>query len=376
MRGSSVLLFSFDYPPGSGGIGRLCAQLARELHRLVPVQVLSRKQVNTDPGAWVPEAFTVRVSSGRPWREIIAFWKLLWGFRECQVILCGIWYPEGLLALASKPFRKRRVIILAHGLELLPLGSWPFQAIRATLRQFVLSYCDFIITNSRNTLRLVREAKGRAPAEALPLAVDSARFRPAPASPRQYGPLDLEGKRVLLTISRIQAYKGFETVFQALAEISERDRYLYLIAGTGPDQRELEQKAVALGIHNQVKWLGFVPEQDLPKLYSAADLFLLCTMDEARSSYVEGFGLVFLEAQACGVPVIGTRTGGIPEALVERETGWLIKPLDYLELRTLLVDLFNHPQKLREAAQRARDRVVRECRWDQYAQHVWQILQN
>ncbi|PJF32889.1 MAG: hypothetical protein CUN57_03555, partial [Phototrophicales bacterium] len=100
------------------------------------------------------------------------------------------------------------------------------------------------------------------------------------------------------------------------------------MGGKGPDIEFLKSRATELGVEQNVRWLGFVANEDLPFLYSTADLFVLATRDIPEKRSVEGFGLAFLEAQACGIPVVGTNTGGIPDAVTDGDGGWLIEQDD------------------------------------------------
>jgi len=182
--------------------------------------------------------------------------------------------------------------------------------------------------------------------------------------------LGVVGKLVLSSASRLQAYKGHETVFRALAELPEtlKHRFVYLIAGKGPHGKALRSEADRLGVASCVSWLGFVPEEDLPDLYRASDLFVLCTRVTAQE--VEGFGLVFLEAQACGTPVVGTRTGGILDAIQEGAGGWLIDQDNAAALAGIFSQLADDPAPFRAAGIAARARVERECTWKRYVERL------
>jgi len=117
-----------------------------------------------------------------------------------------------------------------------------------------------------------------------------------------------------------------------------------------------------------VVWLGFVPEADLSSLYAASDLFVLVTRELEASREVEGFGLVFLEAQACGTAVVGARTGGIPDAVADGEGGWLIEADDEAALALHLRSLIASPEAVRAEGARGRVRVLRDCTWGGYWQ--------
>jgi phosphatidylinositol alpha-1,6-mannosyltransferase len=356
----SLLLYSFDYPPNDGGIARLCGELARESSRNMDgVGVLT--QTAARPGAPPrPQIDEMTVTARRPGREWASF-RMLRRHRSAAVV-SGIWYPEGVVAAMAgvKPH-----VILAHGSELMPPHShWRREAWRM-LQRWTLTSADLVVANSEYTRRLVLSGAPQSNVIAIPLGVDTHRFCPGDrqAAKRRFG---VEGKTVVSTVARLHPYKGQELVLDALAALPERSRqsFVYLIAGKGPDRPRLEARAQRLGLTGAVRWLDFVPDTDLPDLYRATDLFVLCTRESIRD--VEGFGLVFLEAQACATPVVGTRTGGIPDAVVDGEGGWLIEQDDTSALARILAQLAAHPENFRLAGQIARRRVERDCSWAQY----------
>ena len=137
-------------------------------------------------------------------------------------------------------------------------------------------------------------------------------FRPADrhAARAKFG---LEDEFAILTVGRIDpkknGYKGHDRIIRALPKLRQQDRVIvYLIAGEGDDRARLERLASELGVEDQVRFLGKVPFEDLPDAYRAADLFAL-------PSTGEGFGIVYIEAMACGTPAIGLSMGGATEAL-------------------------------------------------------------
>jgi phosphatidylinositol alpha-1,6-mannosyltransferase len=368
-----LLLFSSDYPPNDGGIARLCSEIATGLARAgANVQVIAaapRKGIPTPPS----RTRELRVRHSRPWRE----WESYRALRDrtCRgPVICGVWYPDGLLAQAAGA---RPRVILAHGHELMPTKArWRREIWRKMLR-FVCESADLVVANSEYTRKLVLEGAPGVNALAIPLAVDHERFSPGDAqeAKRRFG---VANKVVLSSVSRLQAYKGHDVVLRAIAASSERSRrnLVYLIAGKGPHQGELERQVTELGLAEQVRFLGFVPEDDLPDLYRASDLFLLCTREVIERQEVEGFGLAFLEAQACGTPVIGTRTGGIPDAIEEGEGGWLIKQDDAAALSRFLSQLVDDPTKFLAAGKRARKRVERQCTWEHYVRRFLAALES
>lgn len=355
-------LFSFDYPPLDGGISRLCAELAAALARRgAAVSVLSQLPADSRDGSPPP----LRVTARRPLRELAAL-RQLRRLRGRGPVVCGLWYPEGLLA-ALAGCRPR--VVLAHGSELMPARARWRRGLWRRLLARTLRGADLVVANSSYTRSLAEKAAPGCRAAAIPLAVDHARFSPGDrqAAKRKLAVAD---KRVVLSVSRLHGYKGHATVFRALAALdpARRGKFACLIAGKGPDRQALEAEAKRLGVGDLVRWLGFVPEADLPDLYRAADLFALCTREVAATQEVEGFGLAFLEAQACGTPVVGARTGGIPDAVAEGRGGWLVPPDDHQALAGLLARLAADPAEFAAQGRLARERVERDCTWDRYAE--------
>jgi phosphatidylinositol alpha-1,6-mannosyltransferase len=241
----------------------------------------------------------------------------------------------------------------------------------------VLESASAVVAISRYTSDLVRLVAPQAQTEFVPLAVDEALFSPEDrGDARRCWGLS-NSVTVLLSVSRIQRFKGHDTVLQAIAMLppKQRENLVYVVAGKGHAEKELRDLADDLDVADNVRWLGFVPEQQLPSLYRAADLFVLCTREEPGIRAVEGFGLVFLEAQSCGVPAIGTDCGGIPDAVEDGNGGWLVPPGDSEALAELLGRLVVSPGEIREMGELARNRVLNGFTWQQYARRLLVALE-
>lgn len=315
----------------------------------------------------------MRVHRARPLREFEAY-QYLRKLPTETVCFSGIWYPEGLIAMLAGV---RPHVILALGAELFPPTQYWRRGLWHRLRRNVLESADVVIAISDYTAAMVRALAPAARVVAIPLAVDHERFSPGDrtVAREKWGVADL---RVVCSVSRIHAYKGYETVLKALAALSpqERAQIAYLVAGKGPDLELLQRRARELGVDQQVRWLGFVPDEVLPDLYRAADLFVLATQERPGEQSVEGFGLVFLEAQACGTPVVGTRTGGIPDAVTDGDGGWLIEQDDVSALAGIFSRLVADPVAFSEMGEQARQRVEREFTWEHYLMRLQDALRS
>lgn len=358
-----MIVFSFDYPPHDGGIARLCSEIVSAAAAAgVAVEVLT--QSSELSGLSVPEVPTVRVNPERPRRELAALIRVP-SWRDA-VVVSGIWYPEGLLAALGQP---RFHAILAHGMELMPSRSPWRRRLWSTLQRRTLEGAQVVVANSQYTAEWVRRTAPAAVVELVPLAVDATRFTPdgREAERERRG---WQGKQVVLTVSRLAGYKAHDTVLRAIASLPKEQRsdLRFAIAGRGPAEASLRALASELGVASMVEWLGFVAESELASLYAASDLFVLLTREREATREVEGFGLVFLEAQACGTAVLGARTGGIPDAVSEGEGGWLIEADDEAALSVHLRALVASPETVRAEGARGRERVLRDCTWEGYWQ--------
>ena len=366
----TLTIFAFDFPPSDGGVSRLCSEIARSFAQRRKDVVLVITQYRTGSEKVNGAYRVISVTSKRPRRELSAFVELL-QIRNRSSVICSVWYPDGLIAtLAGVKTR----IILAHGSELMPKRSFWRRYLWKEMQKRILRSADLVVANSEFTKQMVISADPSSSCVALPLAVDHRRFRPLDRrdAKRNFGQ---EDKFVISTVARLYEYKGHEVVFRMLALLPEhlRAKCVYLIAGKGPDKALLQEKSRAQGVSDMVVWLGYVPEHDLADLYCATDIFVLCTRESPEQSHVEGFGLVLLEAQACGTPVVATSTGGVPNAVVDGEGGWLINEDDAEKLASIVQSALEAPGLLRHAGSLARNRIMRDCTWDQYTDQLIQI---
>ena len=255
-----------------------------------------------------------------------------------QVIFCGHLFMAPLAAFAAR-LCGARLIVQLHGIE-----AWatPNPAIRKALEA-----ADLVLCVSRDTRARLLGWSTLAPERAVVLAnTVGPAFTPGDRA-KARARWNLGGERVILSVGRLDSrerYKGQDRVIAALPALKAAGiSPLYLIAGEGDDRPRLESVAKELGVTDQVRFLGVVSDADLPDLYRAADFFAL-------PSTGEGFGIVYLEAMACGTPALGLNVGGAPDALGDGELGTVIEESRLAEtLQTLLAK--RPPPRLAERVQ-------------------------
>jgi phosphatidyl-myo-inositol dimannoside synthase len=250
---------------------------------------------------------------------------------EAEFIWCGNIKPASYPAKWTKRRLGIPYGILLHGGDLLILRNQVKRSVlkRRTARA-LLESASVLVTNSGWTRDLCRAVLEQLEIDqspdlvrVVPLGADPVLFRPGLDQSevrRRYG---LGQGRWLLSVARLTRHKGIDTGLRVLAQLRPRYGNLsYAVVGSGDELSALENLARTLGVADRVRFLTEVPDRDLPGLYNCAEVYL--GLSRLMDERVEGFGISLVEASACGVPVIAGRTGGIPEAVREGETGFLV----------------------------------------------------
>ena len=201
--------------------------------------------------------------------------------------------------------------------------------------------------------------------------VDATRFHPGVDGTAIRDRHVREGELMLLTVGRLQRRKGQDLVLRAMAALPSRPELRYVIVGGGEEEESLKRLAGELGVADRVVFAGKVPDEELPAYYAACDVFLM--PNRADGADIEGFGIVFLEAQATQRPVIAGRTGGAPEAVAEGETALLVGGEDPGELARALDELAASPRLRARFGRAGRERAARLFTWDDTARSVAEL---
>ena len=190
--------------------------------------------------------------------------------------------------------------------------------------------------------------------------VDIQKFKPRPDRAELRREFGLEDKKkIVLFVGRLYHRKGLEILLRSIPQVlKEFNDVEYVISGKGFKEKEesLRKLAKQLDIEDHLKFLGYVPDEKLPNLYSASDIFVL-------PAIYENFPFAILEAQSTGLPVISTKVGGIPEFLVDNENGFLIDPGDSAQLTQRVLALLQDPKLAKEMGMRGRKLIEEKFDW-------------
>lgn len=170
--------------------------------------------------------------------------------------------------------------------------------------------------------------------------------------------LPLDSAWVIGTVGSLTWRKGVDIFLQAAARVLQQDGSgAFVIAGSGMLEEELKRLSRQVGVNAKVRFLGHISENEMARLYRVLDIFAL-------ASFNEPYGMVLLEAMACGKPVVATKVGGIPEIVVDSETGLLVPPKDPEALSEAMLTLLRNPDLCRRMGDAGRRRVKQNFTWD------------
>ncbi len=271
-------------------------------------------------------------------------------------VMAGRALPEGLVAWAVARLRGARAIVYAHGEELTGWGyGRKFKAMC-----FVLRRADTVLANSDFTRKTLVSLIGVRPeriALALPV-VDAQRFKPGlPCDDLRAGIGVGPAQKLILSVGRLQRRKGFDHVVRALAGLVARgiDAH-HAIAGIGEDWDYLERIATESGVRDRLHLLGHVEPDDLPRWYNACDVFAMPNRDIEGDT--EGFGIVYLEANACARPAVAGTTGGTGSAVQDGVNGVRVDGEDVAAIEEALARLLQDRTLAGRLGQAGRGRVL------------------
>jgi phosphatidylinositol alpha-1,6-mannosyltransferase len=292
----------------------------------------------------------------------------------CDRVLFGAAASLGLLAPALREAGATRIVGLTHGHEV----WWAaVPGARQALRR-IGEGCDVLTYVSRWCRDRIAPALDEAAAARMqPLSpgVDTSLYRPGAGGAQLRAEEGIAVDRpVLLCVARLVPRKGQDTLIAALPRIRDAvPGVLLVLVGGGPYRRALEEQAARAGVAGAVRFVGPVPWERTRAWFDAGDVFAMPCRTRLAGLEPEAFGIVFLEAQASGLPVIVGDSGGAPETVDHGVTGFVVDPHLPQAVAALAVRLLTDPQRAREMGRRGRE-WARRFEWDEVAARLRRIL--
>ncbi|AEY88888.1 glycosyl transferase [Streptomyces hygroscopicus subsp. jinggangensis 5008] len=377
-----TLIVTNDFPPRPGGIQAFLHNMALRLdpgRLVVYASTWKRGQEGAEataafdaeqPFTVVRDRTTMLLPTPRVTRRAVGL------LREhgCASVWFGAAAPLGLMAPALRKAGAERLVATTHGHE---AGWAQLPAARQLLRRIgeatdTMTYLGEY-TRSRIATALTPQAASRM--AQLPPGVDEKTFHPGSGGDEVRARLGLTDRPVVVCVSRLVPRKGQDTLIRAMPRIlaAEPDAVL-LIVGGGPYEKDLRRLAHETGVAGSVRFTGAVPWSELPAHYGAGDVFAMPCRTRRGGLDVEGLGIVYLEASATGLPVVAGDSGGAPDAVLEGETGWVVRGGSVEQTAERIVALLADAGLRRRMGERGRRWVEERWRWDLLAERLKTLL--
>ena len=357
---SRTLVVTNDFPPRQGGIQTFVAALlaTRPAGSLVVYASDSPGSAEHDAGLPYP-VVRARTSMLLPTPRATRTAVRLAREHGCDSVVFGAAAPLGLMSPALRRSGVRRLVGITHGHE---TGWVALPGARALMRRIAGGLDVLTYISDFTHARLAPALGDRTRMVQLSPGVDAERFHPGvdgrPVRER-YG---LGDAPVVVCVSRLVPRKGQDVLVAGWSQVLARHpRARLLLVGGGPLEETLRRRVAQLGLAGSVVLTGGVAPSDLPAHYAAGDVFAMPCRTRRAGLDVEGLGMVFLEAAACGRPVVAGTSGGAPETVREGVTGHVVDPRSPAEVARVVADLLDDPARAR--AMGAAGRAWVEQRW-------------
>ena len=361
-----------DFGPRSGGIETfihgLLAQASKNQQRnfvvLTSRQDPQGEVITFDQKMWEENRIKVVRDTARvllPTRRLAKAATDLFVAHKCENVIFGASAPLGLLAKSLRKAGAKHIVALTHGHEVwwarMPLFSAALRRIGAQADQMT-----YLGEFTRGAVANVLLREDHSKLVHLPPGVDLTRFTPGVKSVELQKKWGIADAPVIVSIGRLVARKGSDQLIKAMPDVLQRfPKSKLLLVGTGNYQKRLEKLVRNLKVQDSVIFAGRVEHELLPDYYRLGDIFAAPCRSRYGGLEVEGLGIVYLEASACGVPVIAGKSGGAPDAVLDGKTGLLVNGRDHREVGAAVIKLLSD-QPLRQQMG-ANGRVWMEQLW-------------
>ncbi len=356
---SRLALVTLDYPPERGGVARYLGNLVQASQGAIDVFVNETHQAS-GPGTVRPVQL---LTTGRwSWRPLVQQMKRF-ATSDYQFVLVSHVLPVGTAAWLARLRGGKPYVVCVHGLDL-QLAS--VQRRKRWLARQILEGAHTVVANSQFTAGLVRAIAPHAKTLVLTPGIERQTYPEKGAARRSLQIADHVFQ--LVVVSRLVARKGIDRTIEALRSLPE---HIHLaIVGDGEDRRRLERLVDESGVGSRVRWVPVATDGERNQWYAASDAFVMPVREEGRD--VEGFGIVYLEAAAAGLPVIAGRAGGASEAVVHEVTGLLVDGTKPEQIVSAVLTLLEAPERARQMGDAGRARVQEGFSWTSR----WEVLRD
>jgi phosphatidylinositol alpha-1,6-mannosyltransferase len=374
-----ILLVTNDFGPRTGGIETFVIGL---LERISGHQVIVFTSQQGDTTAydqqWL-DKFRVRVIRDRS-KILLPTWRATRVAKEVvrthdiDTVVFGAAAPLALMSTSLRKSGVKKIIALTHGHEVWWARVFPFNlAIKRIGRS--VDHLTYLGEFTRQVISKALTDKSASEMVKIAPGIDTAHFIPRPDAMQKRRELGLNDKKVIISVGRLVHRKGQDKLIEAMPDILKNIPNAHLLlVGEGPYENHLNKLVNKLSLKDQVTFTGRITYENLPTYLSAADLFVMPSRSRFFGLEVEGLGIVYLEASACGIPVIAGNSGGAPDAVLEGVTGLCVDGTNVAAIASAVIEMCSDAERASTMGAAGRNWIVDQWSWDIWSKEFNALL--
>ncbi|MFH1583394.1 MAG: glycosyltransferase family 4 protein [Candidatus Falkowbacteria bacterium] len=356
------LLFTLEYPPFHGGVANYYGNLVKYWPKSDEISVLNNNDgrlINNKLPLlkWLPAYFALAAKIKQ---------------KKIEHVLVGHILPLGTVALICSWFCKIKYSVILHGLD---LSSAIKKTRKKWLAEKILKNAEKIICINSYVADLTKQFF---PASANKIAivnpgVENRITHNAQLATQIRNKYQLNDKIVLLSVGRLVKRKGFDKVIEALPEtLRQASNLVYVILGNGAEFKNYELSIANYELKNKALIINNASDPERNSWYNLCDIFIMTSRN--IDGDFEGFGIVYLEANLAGKPVIAGKAGGVEDAVINGLNSLLVDPEDTNQITSAIIKLAQNPELRKKLGEQGRERAIKEFNWPKQANKIYNLL--
>jgi phosphatidylinositol alpha-1,6-mannosyltransferase len=374
-----ILLVTNDFGPRAGGIETFVIGLLERI-KGHEVTVFTSQQGDTSvyDQQWI-DKFGVRVIRDQSkillpsWRVTRVAKKIV-AAKNIDVVVFGAAAPLALMSPSLRKSGVKKIIALTHGHEVWWAKIFPFRLAIKRIGKNV-DHLTYLGEFTRQAISKPLTRKSTTEMVKIAPGIDTAHFIPQPDAMQKRKELGLQDKKIIISVGRLVHRKGQDNLIQAMPAVLKKIPNAHLLlVGEGPYRKHLEKLVMKSSLEQNVTFAGRIMYDRLPSYLSAADLFAMPSRSRFFGLEVEGLGIVYLEASACGIPVVAGNSGGAPDAVLEGVTGLCVDGTNIEQITAAIVEICSDAERASHMGAAGRNWIVNQWRWDIWSKEFNALL--
>ena len=376
---NKILCITNDFGPRAGGIETFIIGLIERLPQNCVIVYTSAQVDSSEYDSQWLKRFGVEVIRDKskillPTPRVAHAVNTIVARRNIESVFFGASAPLGLLSFGLRRAGAKNIVALTHGHEVWWAKVWPFRIAMRLIGNGV-DHLTYLGEFTRTAI--TQSLSDRAASAMIKIApgIDIEHFSPRPDAHQLKTRLGLAEKKVIVSVGRLVHRKGQDTLISAMPQILEAVANAHLLlVGEGPYRRHLTDLATQLKVSDSVTFIGRIQYDELPRYICVGDIFAMPSRSRFRGLEVEGLGIVYLEASACGIAVVAGKSGGAPDAVVEGVTGVSVDGTSSKEVAQAVIDLLLNEGKAQSMGVAGRSWIEDNWRWEIWSEKFASVL--